>query len=310
MTHTLRSMFEPVMPVQWVLAHRDEVVLVDVRWYLDGRSGYEAFLKGHIPGAGFVSMDATLAGPPTPEDGRHPLPDPVDFARGMSDAGIGDGSTVIAYDDSGGMAAARLVWLLRVLGERAALLDGGLATWSEGREVGPTSPDPARFTIRRWPEARLAAIDTIEAAVDAGTPLIDARAPERYRGDREPVDPRPGHIPGAVSVPFKGNLGADDMFLPSALLRDRFEAAGVTQGGEAIVYCGSGVTACHDLLALERSGLAIGRLFPGSWSQWSADETRPAMVGPDPALRPPEPEPVEVAPVALPDDDGFGPVIE
>jgi thiosulfate/3-mercaptopyruvate sulfurtransferase len=298
-------MFEPVMPVQWVMAHREEVVLVDVRWYLDGRSGKHAFQTSHIPGASFVSLDEVLAAPPSAEEGRHPLPDPIVFARGMSDAGIGDGSTVIAYDDTGGMAAARLVWMLRVLGERAALLDGGIDAWPVHREEGPTAPAKARFTIRYWPDERLAPMEGIEAAVSAGVPVIDARTPERYRGDREPIDSRPGHIPGAVSVPFQGNLDDNAMFLPSALLRDRFEAAGVTQGGDAIAYCGSGVTACHNLLALERSGLALGRLYPGSWSQWSADEHRPVMKGPDPAERPPVPEP---APVSWPEEEPPPPV--
>jgi thiosulfate/3-mercaptopyruvate sulfurtransferase len=264
------------VPPAWLAAHRDEVVVADVRWYLDGRSGRAAHEGGHLPGAVFVDLDAVLAGPPSPAAGRHPLPDPADFAAGLAGVGIGDGSTVVAYDDAAGTVAARLVWLLRAIGHEAALLDGGLAAWEGPLEPGPVTPPPAVFTPTPWPGGRLAGID--EAAT--ARVLVDARAPERFRGDEEPVDPRAGHVPGAVNLPTRGNLDDDGRFLPPEALRDRYAAAGVGPGAGAVVGCGSGVTACHDLLALERAGVHDARLWPGSWSQWSADPDRPVATGP------------------------------
>jgi len=258
----------PVVSASW-LADHPEAVIVDVRWYLDGRSGRVAYEAGHLAGSVFVDLDAVLAAPATPEAGRHPLPAPEVFAAGMRVAGISDDSVVVAYDDAGGMSAGRLVWMLRALGVDAALLDGGLAAWTGDLATGAGAPPaPGAFAARDWPGDRLATID--EAAGDVGAVVIDARAAERYRGDVEPVDPRAGHIPGAVNVPFGGNLDAGGRFLAPDMLRARFAAAGVRDDTDAIVYCGSGVTACHDLLALEHAGLGRGRLYPGSWSQWAA----------------------------------------
>lgn len=269
-------MIAPVVSSSW-LADRPEAVIADVRWYLDGRSGRAAHEAGHLPGSVFIDLDAVLAAPATAEAGRHPLPAPEVFAAGMRAAGISDDSVVVAYDDAGGMSAGRLVWMLRALGVDAALLDGGLAAWTGDLATGAgASPEPGTFAARDWPCDRLATVD--EAAGAAGAVVIDARAAERYRGDVEPVDPRAGHIPGAVNVPFGGNLDAGGRFLAPDLLRVRFEAVGVRDAADAIVYCGSGVTACHDLLALEHAGLGRGRLYPGSWSQWSATE-RPAATG-------------------------------
>lgn len=270
-------MISPVVDSDWLDAHRSEVRIADVRWYLDGRSGRDAFESGHLPRAVFVDLDTALAGPPSPAGGRHPLPAPEVFAAGMAGAGISNGTTVIAYDDAGGTVAARLVWMLRVLGEDAALLDGGLPAWAGPMETGCGRPVAAgRFTIRRWPES---AIATIDEAAEGANVVIDARDPARYRGEVEPVDPRPGHIPGAVNVPCRSNLDADDRFLPAAELRRRFEAAGAGGDRPVISYCGSGVTACHNLISLELAGFASARLFPGSWSQYSADGDRPAELG-------------------------------
>ncbi|HET9077009.1 MAG TPA: sulfurtransferase [Acidimicrobiales bacterium] len=266
-------MIAPVVEPGWLRDH-PEAVVADVRWYLDGRSGRDAYLAGHLPGAVFVDLDRHLAGPPGPHAGRHPLPDPADFAAAMAGVGIGDDSLVVAYDDAGGTVAARLVWMLRVLGVDAALLDGGLAACDGDLERGTAPRPPARFSARPWPADRLAGIEDVSRP--AG-PVIDARDPARFRGEHEPVDPRAGHIPGAVNLPCRANLGPDGRFRPAAELRERFASAGAGPG--TISYCGSGVTACHNLLALELAGLGPGRLYPGSWSQYSSDPSRPAASG-------------------------------
>jgi thiosulfate/3-mercaptopyruvate sulfurtransferase len=264
-------MITPFVDAAWLADHRAEVVLADVRWYLDGRSGPAAFEAGHRPGAVFVDLDGCLAAPAAPETGRHPLPEPEVFARCMGEAGIGDGATVIAYDDAGGVVAARLVWMLRALGVEAALLDGGLAG---PLETGPTAVAPAHFTARPWPADRLAAIDELHAG---GRVLVDARDRNRFSGEFEPVDPRPGHIPGARNLPAREMLDADGRLLPEAVLREQLDRAGVTEAREVVASCGSGVTACHTLLVLEALGVPA-RLFPGSYSQWSHTD-RPVATG-------------------------------
>jgi thiosulfate/3-mercaptopyruvate sulfurtransferase len=285
----------PVVSVNWWQQHRDEVVLADVRWYLDGRSGRDAYDAGHLPGAVFVDLDRWLAAGASPEAGRHPLPDPAVFAAGMAGLGIADDSTVVAYDDAGGTIAARLVWMLRVTGHAAALLDGGLPAYQAPLEktllektllektlLEKTLPErpPARFTPRPWPADRLAGIgDT----TDPGLVVLDARDRSRYRGDSEPADPRPGHIPGARNLPCRENLAPDGTFLPVARLRERLAGVGVTDAAQVVSYCGSGVTACHNLLVLEYAGLGEGRLFPGSWSQYS-HTSRPAALGDAPPI--------------------------
>jgi thiosulfate/3-mercaptopyruvate sulfurtransferase len=256
---------DPFVDAAWLAAHRSEVVLADVRWYLDGRSGRAEFEAGHLPGAVFVDVDAYLASPPSPEAGRHPLPDPEAFARGMAEAGIGDDSTVVAYDDAGGVVAARLVWLLRAVGVEAALLDGGLAVGDRPLETGPASVMPARFATRPWPAERLAGIDELH---DGGRILLDARDRNRFSGEFEPVDPRPGHIPGARNLPAREMLDGGRL-LPADVLRAQFAAAGVDADSDVVASCGSGVNACHTLLVLEALRLPPGRLFPGSYSQWS-----------------------------------------
>jgi thiosulfate/3-mercaptopyruvate sulfurtransferase len=269
-------MLAPIVDVAWLRARRDAVVLADVRWYLDGRSGRAAYDAGHLPGAVFVDLDRWLAAHAEPHAGRHPLPDPAVFAHGLGALGIGDDDVVVAYDDAGGTIAARLVWMLRVTGREAALLDGGLAAWDGPLERETPARPPASFTARPWPAERLASIDD---AADRRNVVLDARQRERYRGDEEPVDPRAGHIPGARSLPCRENLDAAGRFLPVDVLRRRFAEAGVTAGAPVVSYCGSGVTACHNLLALEHAGLGRGRLYAGSWSQWSANPSRPAATG-------------------------------
>jgi len=262
------------------------LVIVDTRWYLDGRSGSKAYAAAHLPGAVFVDLDAWLAGQPSPAAGRHPLPEPRVFARGMSAVGIGDDSTVVVYDDAGGVIAARLVWMLRALGHEAAVLDGGIAAWQRAHpgvalETGPGGVRGVRdvraasFTERAWPPSLLATIDeTQSAAADGSALVLDARTHDRYRGETEPVDARAGHIPGAESLSCRDNVAADGTLLATDALRERLAALGAANK-PVISYCGSGVTACHTLLVLEHAGFASGRLYPGSWSQYAADPSRP-----------------------------------
>jgi thiosulfate/3-mercaptopyruvate sulfurtransferase len=276
----------PVVDPAWLSEHRADVVLADVRWYLDGRSGRAAYDAGHLPGAVFVDLDRVLAGPHRPGSGRHPLPDPVVFAGGLAALGVGDDDVVVGYDDAGGVIAARLVWLLRVTGHDAAVLDGGLdagAAALGGLDTQEPRRTPATFTPRPWPADRLADADEVaRVAADPAAAVLDARDAARFRGDTEPVDPRAGHVPGARSLPTRGHLDAAGRLLPAEQLRERFAAAGVhgpEDGARVVSYCGSGVTACHQLLVQEHAGLGAGRLYPGSWSQWSADPSRPAATG-------------------------------
>jgi thiosulfate/3-mercaptopyruvate sulfurtransferase len=267
---------DPVVDLDWVQARRDQVVLADVRWYMDGRSGRAAYEQGHLPGAVFVDLDRVLARPASPADGRHPLPEPQTFAAGLAALGIGDEDTIIGYDDAGGVIAARLVWMLRATGHDAALLDGGLTAYEGELVTDEPSRPPAVFTPRPWPAERLAGIDD---AAGGSSVVLDAREKARFRGDTEPIDPRAGHIPGARSLPCRDNVDQDGRFLAVPELRERFAAVGVADGASVISYCGSGVTACHNLIALEHAGLGPGRLYPGSWSQYSNAADRPAATG-------------------------------
>ncbi len=284
-------MTPPFVDIDWVEARREALVLADCRWYMDGRSGRDAYEAGHVPGAVFVDLDTALTRHADPaEEGRHPMAEPEAFAAAMGALGIGDGDTVVAYDDAGGVIAARLVWMLRAIGREAALLDGGLGAWrgepasgpgARRIEAGATDRDPVEFTARPWPAERLASIEEVAAISAAGAPspvLIDARPRERFEGEPDAVDPRAGHLPGALSVPCRENLAADGRLLPVEELRARLDFG---DGTEVISYCGSGVTACHNLLAMEQAGLGPGRLFTGSWSQWSRDPARPVQTGAD-----------------------------
>lgn len=281
-------MIPPVVDAAWLTQHPD-AVLADVRWYPDDRSPRGAYDAGHLPGAVFVDLHHALAGEPTDAAGRHPLPGPDAFAGAMGALGIGDGATVVAYDDAGGVIAARLVWMLRATGHDAALLDGGMGAWD-----GPTSTEPvqrpaATFTASPWPAGLLAGTEEAAAVASghgggASSVLLDARPAGRYRGDgaADPLDPRAGHVPGSVSVPARENVDADGFLLPVAVLRERLAAAGVVAGADVISSCGSGVTACHTLLVAEHAGLGTGRLFPGSFSAWSRDPARRVATGEHP----------------------------
>lgn len=242
-------------------------VVCDVRFYLDGTDPRRAFAAGHLPGAVYVDLATALSGPSDAGLGRHPLPSPEAFAAELGALGIADDDHVIGVDDLRGTIAARLVWMLRAIGRPASLLDGGLQAWDGDLATGPPAPrTPVRRTPVPWPEDRLADLQEVEAGVPQ---LLDVRPPARYSGEDPGLDPRPGHIPGARNTPNAGNLEADGTFRSPEALAERFADL-----DDPVVSCGSGVTACHTLLALELAGKR-GRLFPGSFSQWAADPARP-----------------------------------
>ncbi|MET9764302.1 sulfurtransferase [Streptomyces sp. NPDC006372] len=267
------------------LASEQPPVLLDVRWALGDPHGREHYEEGHIPGAVYVDLETELAAPPSPEGGRHPLPDLARLEAAARRWGVGRDRPVVVYDDLGNTAAARAWWLLRYAGmTHVTLLDGALGAWRAAGlplETGaPAAPEPGDAVLAA---GRLPVIDADGAAELASSGLLlDARAAERYRGEVEPVDPRPGHIPGAVSAPTGENLAADGTFLPPEVLRERFGKKGADGATRIGVYCGSGVTAAHQIAALEIAGFEAV-LFPGSWSAWSADPARPAVTGPLPA---------------------------
>ncbi|MGW2825875.1 sulfurtransferase [Streptomyces sp. NPDC001443] len=270
-----------------VLSEERPPTLLDVRWQLstakaagepafDGRAEYAA---GHVPGAVFVDLDAELAAAPGP-DGRHPLPDIAEFGAAMRRAGVSREVPVIVYDGGQGWAAARAWWLLRWTGHPdVRVLDGGLRAW-EG-DLSADVPTPAEGDFQPVPAAAGFLDADGAAALARSGVLFDARAGERYRGEVEPIDRVGGHIPGAVSAPTMQNVAADGRFLPAGELNARFRALGAAEGTEVGVYCGSGVSGAHEVLALAVAGIPAA-LYVGSWSQWSSDPSRPVAVGPDP----------------------------
>jgi thiosulfate/3-mercaptopyruvate sulfurtransferase len=263
----------PVVSAGWLAAHLDVVRIVDVRWYLDGRSGCAAYREGHLPGAVWLDVDSELSGWASPAAGRHPLPAPEHFAAVLSRVGVAEGTPVVAYDDSGGSTAARLWWMLRVLDEPVAVLDGGIQAWPAALVTDVPDVVAVERPVRPWPTDRFV---TADALADTSAVLYDARSSARFAHGDPVIDPQPGHIPGARSAPWAANLDADGRLLPTATLREIY-AAGIERG--AVAYCGSGVTACLDLLAMEVAGVPHTALYPGSWSQWASDPTRPVEEG-------------------------------
>jgi thiosulfate/3-mercaptopyruvate sulfurtransferase len=263
-----------------------ELAIIDCRFALDKPAwGAAEYVARHIPGAVFADMDRDLAGRPTGANGRHPLPDPADLASTLGQFGIGRGVQVVVYDQEGGMYASRLWWLLRWLGhDAAAVLDGGFAKWAaEGRPLASgverRAPRIFEAVVRR--DMVMTAEEVAERAGRADWRVVDARAPERYRGEHETIDPAAGHIPGAVNHSYRSNLRQDGTLLPPSELRARLEeTAGAVASDRIVCYCGSGVTACHNLLALEHAGFNGGKLYPGSWSEWCSDPARPVQKGP------------------------------
>ncbi|MPQ98219.1 sulfurtransferase [Modestobacter sp. I12A-02628] len=257
--------------------------LLDVRWALGDPHGRRHHEQAHLPGAVFVDLDTELAGHGAPTDGRHPLPEPADLQAAARRWGLRTGRPVRVYDDTGGLAAARAWWLLRWAGlTDVRLLDGGLAAWRAAGgalESGEVHPEPGDVELGA---GHLPVLTTEEAAALPGRGvLLDARAAERYRGEVEPVDPRAGHVPGARCAPTTVNLTPDGHFAPAAALRERFAELGATDGRPVGVYCGSGVTAAHQVAALRIAGVDAA-LYPGSWSAWSSDPSRPVATGPAP----------------------------
>lgn len=271
----------PGLEARLAAGHR--TVLLDVRWVLGDPHGHDHYLAGHLPGAVFVDLATELSDPAVPDRGRHPLPSRGQFQESARRWGIRNGDVVVAYDDSANMAAARLWWMLRDAGfTGVCLLDGGLGAWRAAGlplEPGPVHPAPGDVQLG---SGQMPVVDAGAAAAwpHAGL-LLDARAGERYRGEIEPVDPRAGHIPGAVSAPTAANVDGAGRFLPPAELRRRFESLGVQDGKPVAVYCGSGVTAAHEVAALELAGFSAA-LYPGSFSEWSNRSDLPVATGPEP----------------------------
>lgn len=262
--------------------HRDEWIVFDVRHdLLRPEAGAEAWAEGHIPGSLHLDLERVLSGAKSGTNGRHPLPDRQELTRRLQALGVGTGTQVVACDAQGGMFAARLWWLLRWLGHEAvAVLDGGIPAWiQEGGDI--TSEAPARRTPGAL-EDRPSLVSTVSvhdvagSAGEGGKLVVDARSPDRFRGENETIDPVGGHIPGAVNRFFRDNLAPDGRFKPPSALRAEFEhLLGGRAADQTVMQCGSGVTACHNLLALEIAGLPGASLYPGSWSEWCSDPGRP-----------------------------------
>ncbi|MCS6844554.1 MAG: sulfurtransferase [Caldilineales bacterium] len=278
-----------VSPEQ-LAAHLDDPAwaVVDCRFSLqDTERGRQAYLAGHIPGAVYAHLDEDLSGPVVPgRTGRHPLPDPAHFVARLERWGVGDATQVVAYDDAGGAFAARLWWMLRWIGhEAAAVLDGGWQAWLAAglpTRSGAEARPPARLTPRLRPELAVTAAEVDARRGNPAWRVLDARGADRFRGENETIDPVAGHIPGARSAPYADNLTPDGRFRDVESLRLRYQALlGDVAADRAICYCGSGVTAAHNLLAMLHAGLGEGRLYPGSWSEWIADPARPVAVGPE-----------------------------
>ena len=247
-------------------------------------AGREAWRQGHIPGARYVDLDRDMASVPDDRSGRHPLPAMDSFKTLLGRLGVTPGGQVVVYDNAGGAIAARMWWLLRWAGHEAvALLDGGFPKWrSEGRPVtDETVPDAElRYPVSVREDGWISTEEVAAALAEGRLQLLDARAPERYRGEVEPLDGRAGHIPGSINMPLRGNLGEDGTFRSRDVLRRRF--APLAEDARPVCHsCGSGVTACHNLLAMAHAGLDPGRLYVGSWSEWIRDPARPVAVGAD-----------------------------
>ncbi|UPL14024.1 sulfurtransferase [Microbacterium galbinum] len=258
------------------------VRVIDVRWRLDRPDGHAEYLEGHIPGAVYVPLDSELATHGEASEGRHPLPSTETLQRAVRRWGVHDGDLVVAYDDAKGLAAARAWWLLRQAGVDVHVLEGGIRGWiAAGHDVDTAdeSPEEGTAVLREIGDDALS-IDEA-AAFPASGVLLDVRAPERYRGETEPLDPIAGHIPGAVNLPTMLHLDADGRILDAATVRANLATVGIAEGTRVAAYCGSGVTAAHTALVLDEVGIDA-KVFPGSWSQWSNTPGRPVATGDQP----------------------------
>jgi thiosulfate/3-mercaptopyruvate sulfurtransferase len=278
----------PLVTVDWVAARIGDplTVVADVRWYLQGKRGIDEYRAGHLPGAHFLDVDSDLSSPPGPgRPGRHPLPSAEHFRDVLGRIGVRKETVVIAYDDVGGAQAARLWWLLKYFGhDGGRVLEGGIQAWVEqGRTLETATPPPVdapSLDLVAHPDM---VVDKarVRSLVERGEGiLLDARASERFEGKVEPIDARPGHIPGAKSAPFVANLTRPGgSFRPRDELERHYAALGAGSASPVIAYCGSGVTACHDLLALAVAGFEGALLYEGSWGEWSGDPALPAALG-------------------------------
>jgi thiosulfate/3-mercaptopyruvate sulfurtransferase len=273
-----------VAELHQALASTEPPVLLDTRWQLGGPPGIDTYRAGHLPGARYVDLDRDLAAPPG-AGGRHPLPEPDDFGAAMRERGVSTGSAVIVYDDGDGVPAARLWWLLRWCGhQNVRMLDGGYRAWqAAGHGTTTDEPPPATPGDFHPHPGAMPVVDATGAAAlpRTGGVLIDVRAADRYRGDTEPIDPVAGHIPGAVNAPGTGTLTSTGHLRSPADLAAHYAALGITEATPVAAYCGSGVTAAREILALEIAGIPAA-LYPGSWSDWLTDPTRPVGTGPAP----------------------------
>ncbi|MDJ0349073.1 sulfurtransferase [Cryobacterium sp. PH29-G1] len=263
------------------IAHDNTLRILDVRWSLDRPDGRPEYRAGHIPGAVYVDLDTELASPGAATDGRHPLPSRQRLERAARSWGINSGDTVVVYDDLNNFSAARAWWLLTHAGlGNVRLLDGSLRAWTAARYDLATGEEPVTpgTVDLGWDQLPVTTLDEIAGLTDTGV-VLDSRAAERYRGDVEPIDPRAGHIPGALNAPATGNIDAEGRFLPVDQLRERFLTVGVQPDRPVAVYCGSGVVAAHNIVALTLAGFAPA-LYPGSFSQWSNHADRPVALGP------------------------------
>jgi thiosulfate/3-mercaptopyruvate sulfurtransferase len=266
---------KPLLSAQELAAFEPRPTILDIRWELGQPSQRGAYESGHIPGAAFVDLEMELSGPPG-AGGRHPLPDANVFQAAMRAAGVSNARPVVVYDSSGG-SAARAWWLLRYFGHaRVAVLDGGLLSWRGPLETGSPPIEPGDFTASPGGMPLLDAGGATRVAFEGV--LLDARAPERFRGEVEPIDPVAGHIPGARNRPATENVDPDGRFRPAEELRAEFERLGVRDGIEVGAYCGSGVTAAQEVLALDLAGFRAA-LYAGSWSEWITDPERPLASG-------------------------------
>ena len=300
----LEPLVSPAQLATWIEEGRPDLRIVDVRWYLGQPrgTGRAAFDAGHLPGAIHIDLDTELVAPDGP--GRHPLPDPSAFAAMLAAHGIGDGDLVVAYDDVGGWVAARMWWMLDDLGFGAdgrggvGVLDGGIQGWvADGHALTVDRREPPTATLHLRP-AWSRTVDRAGLTAELGrVVLLDARAGPRYRGEIEPIDPKPGHIPSALNAPIDGNLDADGRFLAASRLADRFRrlrdeavASGFEDAADPsrrmVISCGSGVSACHNALAMRIAGLPSPILYPGSYSDWST-AGEPVATGPEPGFPPP-----------------------
>lgn len=281
MTHTT------LVSAEETAAHLNDPqwIICDCRHDLTNYSaGYRAYRSGHIPGARFLHLDVDLSGPKTGLNGRHPLPHPATFCLRLGALGIANDQQIVTYDETGGAYAARLWWMLRWVGHtRVAVLDGGWQAWTQaGLPVTVEQPaiEPVTYSGRAQPQTTVDSGEILAQLENRKTLVLDARSADRYRGENEMLDPVAGHIPGAINRFFRHNLGDDGRFKPPIVLKKEFGAALNGYAPEAIIHqCGSGVTACHNLLAMEVAGLAGSRLYPGSWSEWISNRKRPVARG-------------------------------